>query len=79
MTTNSLSTYSSYCQARNTLCSLTRNLRYSYKKKLASNFNVNTKLFWKYVNSHLKSHPVIDSLKKSDDSIVYTDEEKSGC
>ena len=46
-----------YCQARNSLRSLTRNL------------------FWKYVNSHLRSRPVINSLKKPDDSIVYSDEE----
>ena len=75
--TSSLSTYHSYCQVRNTLHSLTRNLRYSYEKKLASNFNSNTKHFWKYVNTRLKSRPVIDSLKKSDDTVVYSDEDKS--
>ena len=75
--TRSLSTYHSYCQVRNTLRGLTRNLRYSYEKKLASNFNSNTKHFWKYVNTRLKSRPVIDSLKKSDDTVVYSDEDKS--
>ena len=73
MATKSPSTYHSYCQARNTLRSLTRNLRYSHEKNLVSNFNSNTKHFWKYVNSRLRSRP----LKKSDNSIVYSDGEKS--
>ena len=35
------------------------------------------KQFWKYVNSCLKSCSVIDSLRKSDDSITNSDEEKA--
>ena len=76
METKSPSTYHSYCQARNTLRSLTRNLRYSHKKNLVSS---NTKQFWKYVNSRLRSRPVIDSLKKPDNSIVYSDGENLNC
>ena len=47
-----------------------------HEKKLVSNCN-NSKHFWKYVNSRLRSQPVVDILKKSDDSIVFTDKDKS--
>ena len=36
MTTKSPTVYKSYCQARNSLCSLTRNLHDTYEKKLVS-------------------------------------------
>ena len=34
------------------------------------------KQFWKYVNSHLKTQPSINSLKCDDDSIVDSDQDK---
>ena len=46
MTTKSPTIYKSYCQARNTLRSLTQNLRYTYGKKLADNSKSNTKQLW---------------------------------
>ena len=73
----SVSTLNSYCKIRNELCNLTRNLRYTHEKKLVSNCNYNSKHFWKYVNSRLRSRPVVDILKKSDGSIVSTDKDKS--
>ena len=77
MATKSPIIYKLYCQARNTLCTLTQSLCYAYEKKLADNSKSNMKQFWKYVNSCLKSCPVIDSLRKSDDSITNSDEEKA--
>ena len=77
MTTKSPTIYKSYCQARNTLHSLTQNLHYTYEKKLADTSKSNTKQFWKYVNSCLKSRPEIGSLKKSDDFVTSSDEEKA--
>ena len=74
--TGSVSIFNSYCKTRNELRNLTRNLHYMHEKKLVSNCN-NSKHFWKYVNSRLRSRPVVDILKKSDDSIVFTDKDKS--
>ena len=59
----SVSTLNSYCKIRNELCNLTRNLRYTHEKKLVSNCNYNSKHFWKYVNSCLRSRPVVNILK----------------
>ena len=69
--TRSVSIYNSYCKT--SLRNLTRNLRCTYEKRLVPNCNENPKQFWKYVNSRLRSRPVIDILKKTDDSIAYTD------
>ena len=76
-TTKTPTAYYSYCQARNALRSLTRNLHCSYEKELVLNPKSSTKQFWKYVNSRMRSRPVINSLKKADGSTVYSDEGKS--
>ena len=47
------------------------------EKKLVSDCNYNSKHFWNYVNSRLRSRPAVDILKKSDGSIVSTDKDKS--
>ena len=59
--TGSVSIFNSYCKTRNELRNLTRNLHYVHKKKLVS--IANSKHFWKYVNSRLRSQPVVDVLK----------------
>ena len=68
--------YQLYCQSRNKLRNLTRSLRRNYEAKLASNRNKNSKQFWKYVNSRLKTRPSINSLKHDDNSTVDTDQDK---
>ena len=55
--------YSLYSKVRNELRNLTRSLRKSYEEKIASNIKTNQKVFWKYVNSRLKSKSIV--------SIVY--------
>ena len=75
--TGSVSIFNSYCKTRNDLRNLTKNLRYMYEKKLVSNCNFNSKHFWKYVNFRLRSRPVVGILKKSDDSIAFTNKDKS--
>ena len=66
-----------YCQVRNDLCNLTRTLRINYEKKLVSSAKTNPRQFWKYVNSQLKIHPKIDSLKCPDNTVAHSDIEKS--
>ena len=56
---------------------MTRSLRRDYEYKLASNRSVNVKQFWKYVNSRLKTHPSISALKRPDNSVTNSDQEKS--
>jgi len=52
--------YSLYSKARNDLHSLTRSLRKSYEERIASDIKTNQKVFWKYVNSILKSKSSIN-------------------
>ena len=76
ISTDSPSDYKSYCQARNELRKLTRSLRESYERRLASNRKIDVKHFWKYVNSRLKIRPTINSLYRDDNSVTYSDQEK---
>jgi len=68
---------SAFKQCRNTLRSLTRQLRNNFERKLADNVNVNLKAFWKYVNSHLGSKSSIDDLSLSGDTVAQSDKEKA--
>ena len=74
--TKSTSDYCEYFQSRNKLCSLTRSLLRNYETNLASNRSSNVKQFWKYVNSRLKTRPSINSLRRDDNSVVDSDQDK---
>ena len=65
-----------YSQVRNELCKLTRMLHANYEHKLVSNVRANPRQFQKYANSQLKLHPKIDSLHCSDNTIIYSGNEK---
>ena len=67
--------YSLYSKARNELRSLTRSLRKSYEEKIASNIKTNQKVFWKYVNSRLKSKSSISCLQHADGSMTHSNTE----
>ena len=67
--------YSLYSKARNELRSLTRSLRKSYEEKIASNIKTNQKVFWKYVNSRLKSKSSINCLQHADGSMTHSNTE----
>ena len=56
---------------------LTRSLRKDFENDLAKNAKEKPKLFWKYVNSRLKTRPQIPSLKKPDGSYAATDQGKA--
>ena len=43
-----------YCQVRNELRNLTRTLCINYENKLVTNAKINSRQFWKYLNSQLK-------------------------
>ena len=77
MATKSPVVYQQYCNVRNKLRYMTRSLRREYEYKLASNRNVNVKQFWKYVISRLKTRPSISALKRPDNSVTHSDQEKS--
>ena len=72
----SSSDYHVYCQCRNNLLSLTRSLHRNYETNLASSRTTNVKQFWKYVNSRLKTRPSINSLRREDNSLVDSDQDK---
>ena len=67
--------YSLYCKARNELRSLTRSLRKLYEEKITCNIKTNQKVFWKYVNSRLKSRSSINCLQHPDGSMAHTNSE----
>ena len=73
---NTQQDYDLYCVARNELRNLTRSLCQSYENKIASNRKTNVKQFWKYVNSRLKTRPTINALRRNDNSITSSDQEK---
>ena len=77
-----LSTRTPYCRKRyinykDKLRKLTRYLRYNYEHNLASNVNQNSKLFWKYAKSSLKTQQGILPLKRSDGTKAILPEEKA--
>lgn len=68
--------YLHYCQIRNELRNLTRRLRSNYENKLVSRAKENPRQLWKYINSQLKVHPSIDSIRNPDNTISHSDGEK---
>ena len=67
--------YSLFSKARNELRSLTRSLCKSYEEKIASNIKTNQKVFWKYINSRLKSKSSINCLQHADGSMTHSNTE----
>lgn len=47
-----------------------------YESNLASDRKMNAKCFWKYVNSRLKVRPVINAIRREDNSIADSNQEK---
>ena len=57
-----------FVQCRNELRALTRTLRASFEKNFARNVKHKPKLFWKYINSRLKTKVKIPTLNLNDGS-----------
>ena len=61
----------------NEIWSLTRSLKRNYEENLAYNIKVNSKAFWKYVNSSLKTKLPVDTLRNRDDREAMSNQEKA--
>ena len=65
-----------FVQCRKELRTLTRSLRASFEENIARNVKHKPKLFWKYVNSRLKSQVKIPTLNLNDGSKAISPMEK---
>ena len=79
---NYISNRSNYCRIvyiwlRNDLKKLTRNLRISFEQRMITSIKYKPKLFWKYVNSRLKTRQTIPTLLKPDGDKTINDDEKA--
>lgn len=68
--------YTDYATSRNTCTNTIRNSKISYEKKIAMESKMNSKSFWKYVNSKLKTRSGVSNLKNVDSTITSNDQEK---
>ena len=75
--TKSLYDHLAFTQCKNKLRKLTRNLRTRYETSIANAIKNKPKVFWRYVNSKLKTRETIPSLKNADGSISVTPREKA--
>ena len=68
-----------FARTRNNLRRLTRELRRSFEKQLASNIKENPKSFWHYVNSRTKTKSRVGNLKlrEGTDAKATTDAQKA--
>jgi len=57
--------YDRFARVCNELQSMTRRLKCNYEEDLANNIKDNSKPFWKYVNSKLKTKLTVDTLRTS--------------
>lgn len=77
VSTRSTSDYESFVRCKNSLRSLTRNLRKKFEKALAFKGKKTMKPFWSYVKSKLKTRTKIPTLVKLDGSLAPTPKEKA--
>jgi len=68
--------YAHFAQECNKLRKFTCKLQKDFEVRLANGVKRNPKAFWHYVNSKLKTHPSIESLKLGDGTEAVTDQEK---
>jgi len=66
-----------FARVHSELRSLTRSLKHNYEESLANNIKVNSKAFWKYVNSNLKTKLPVDTLRTKDDREAMSNQEKA--
>ena len=69
--------YARYAICRNTLRSLTRQLRASFEEELAANIKHNPERFWQYTNSHLKTKSRVEELRDEMGAVASTDEDNA--
>ena len=66
-----------FVRARNELRGLTRRLRKEFEAGLARGMKNDTKPFWRYTNSRLKTKSRVEDLVRPDGSTASTDQEKA--
>ena len=62
--------YNRFAKVHNDLRSLTRRLKSGYEENLVSNIKTNPKVFWKYVNSKMKTRLPVDIFRTNDGEAV---------
>ena len=67
-----------YTRCRNDLRRLTRNLRRDFEMRLAKDAKQNSKPFWRYVHSRLKTRSRVEDLRQDDGSLATEDRDKAG-
>ena len=68
--------YEEYCRCRNQYRRLTRKAIKSHEKEIAKNTKCNNKVFWRYINSKIKSRPAIPELYTSSNTTKMTSDDK---
>ena len=69
--------YARFAKCRNTLRSLTRQLRASFEEELTANIKHNPKRFWQYTNTRLKTRSRVEELHDESGAVASTDEDKA--
>ncbi|MEW8547739.1 MAG: hypothetical protein AB2693_29880, partial [Candidatus Thiodiazotropha sp.] len=69
--------YDQYKQARNKVISELRKAKYYHEKNLAAKIKTESKLFWGYVRSKLKTKSAIGQLETTDGLVVDDNQEKA--
>ena len=66
-----------YKRTKNSLRTLTRNLRAEFERRIAADAKTAPKKFWSYVNSRTKTKSKIPSLQRKDGSVANTAADKA--
>lgn len=69
--------YEIYKQARNKVITEMRRSKYDYEKNLATKIKTDSKLFWSYVRSKLKTKGELGQLEKQDGTLTSDSQEKA--
>ena len=69
--------YELYKQARNKVTTEMRRSKYNYEKNLASKIKTDSKLFWSYVRSKLKTKTNLNQLKQACGTLTNDNQQKA--
>lgn len=66
-----------FTRCRNDLRRLTRNLRRDFEMGLVKDIKANSKPFWRYVHSRMRTRPRVEDLREGDGSLATEDGDKA--
>ncbi|MEW8548552.1 MAG: reverse transcriptase domain-containing protein [Candidatus Thiodiazotropha sp.] len=69
--------YEMYKQSRNRVTTEMRRSKYEYERNLATKIKTDTKLFWSYIRSNLKTKSKLSQLEKHDGTLTNDSQEKA--